>query len=241
MRSKSYLEVMVTNIGSHIFGLTNFPDFSSIFSIFQYSSAFYVMNLTSTKIYLTNTLHSKIGGKKIAKIPWLFQYFPGCQKFSDCFRNGFLVHMRTMNKLASYTFLRTKLSTHLPMNRIPVVSVRYMNGARVDIVNWSVYPRSRYETELSILVVKIRHITVHYIHGDSCFNPLLHVKPVLPTVNIFNCLFFVHFLCNHNCCFSKNTPAGAFFRYITNCPFVMLKIRYQYRNKATILIPCIAM
>ena len=39
--------------GSRIFWLTNSSDFSSIFSVF------YLMNLTNTKIYLTNTLPSK--------------------------------------------------------------------------------------------------------------------------------------------------------------------------------------
>ena len=81
--------------GSHIFGLTNFPDFPSIF--FQFSSIFpvlYLMNLRNTKIYLTNILPLKSQWKInlnnfltflvfwvkilhfssiLGKIPWLFQ------------------------------------------------------------------------------------------------------------------------------------------------------------------------
>ena len=53
--------------GSHIFGLTNFPEFSSIFqfifAIFQYFSVMYLMNLTNTKINLTNTIQLKIRAK----------------------------------------------------------------------------------------------------------------------------------------------------------------------------------
>ena len=59
--------------GSHIFGLTNFPDFSSIFFPFSsIFSLFHLMNLTITKIYLTNTLQLKSRRKKTKiKIgPW---------------------------------------------------------------------------------------------------------------------------------------------------------------------------
>ena len=42
--------------GSHIFRLTNFPDTSNIFFPFSsIFSMFYLINLTNTKIYLTNT------------------------------------------------------------------------------------------------------------------------------------------------------------------------------------------
>ena len=40
--------------GSHISGLTNFPNFSSIFPISSISSTFYLMNLPNRKIHLTN-------------------------------------------------------------------------------------------------------------------------------------------------------------------------------------------
>ena len=75
--------------GSHIFGLTNFPDFSSILSPFSsIFSVFYLMNLTNIKIYLTSIfqLKSQRNNKNkkwlkfphfssiSGKFPWLFQY-----------------------------------------------------------------------------------------------------------------------------------------------------------------------
>ena len=100
--------------GSHIFGLTNFPDISSIFFPFSgIFSVFYLLNLTHTKIYLTNTLQLKSRKKNknwlkfppfsniflkfpdfssLLKIPWLeksFFIFP-----------GFPVHVGTMKKKA---------------------------------------------------------------------------------------------------------------------------------------------
>ena len=58
------------NHGSHIFGLTNFPDFSSIFLLF--SSIFFSVlfnEFNTYKIYLTNTLRLKNQRKKkLAKI-----------------------------------------------------------------------------------------------------------------------------------------------------------------------------
>ena len=50
-----------------------FPVFSFHFPVFF--SVFYLMISTNTKIYLTNTLQLKNQGKKLAKIPSLFQYF----------------------------------------------------------------------------------------------------------------------------------------------------------------------
>ena len=50
--------------GSHIFRLTNFPDFSRIFSIFQYFLVFYFMNLTNTKIYFSKYTSIKNSEKK---------------------------------------------------------------------------------------------------------------------------------------------------------------------------------
>ena len=91
--------------GSHIFRLTNFPDFPWLFqyflSIFQNFSVLYVMELKNTKIYLTNTLQFKSQRKKkkknwpkfphfssiLGEILWLFQSvqnsltFPWLEKF----------------------------------------------------------------------------------------------------------------------------------------------------------------
>ena len=54
--------------GPHIFGLTNFPDFSSIFFPFSsIFSVFYLKNFTNTKIYWTKALQVKIQKKFINK------------------------------------------------------------------------------------------------------------------------------------------------------------------------------
>ena len=68
--------------GSHIFGLTNFPDYF-FFIIF---SVFYLMNSANTKIYLTSTFQLKI------RIIWV--KFPN-RKMCSYFP-GFPVHVGTM-------------------------------------------------------------------------------------------------------------------------------------------------
>ena len=55
--------LIVTHHGSHIFGLTNFPDFCTICFHFPVFLVFYFMKLTNAKIYLTNTFQLKITEK----------------------------------------------------------------------------------------------------------------------------------------------------------------------------------
>ena len=80
--------------GSHIFELTNFPDFSPDLSsiLFPFSSifsVFYLMNLTNTKIYLTYTLQLKVWEKILKKNkPKISSFFPPvfwvkCSHFSS--------------------------------------------------------------------------------------------------------------------------------------------------------------
>ena len=92
--------------GSQIFGLTNFPDFSSIFSPFSSVSVFHLINLQIQKIYLINTLKLKSQGKYknknwlkfhlsciLGKFPRLFPHWNKFSHFSSScgnIRNNFL-------------------------------------------------------------------------------------------------------------------------------------------------------
>ena len=76
MLHKNTISVTLVYHGSHIFGLTNFHDFSSIFFPFSsIFSVFYLMNLKYTEIYLTSTFQLKREKVKTGQIFLIFPVF----------------------------------------------------------------------------------------------------------------------------------------------------------------------